>query len=528
MPLSFGKPRHASHAQSGLALLTLLFSLFLTFILSAWVNEKSRLSPVAENPYPPFLGKSYSEDATPTANQKQWALATSAVLTELDTCCHFILPMTETQNGFGANSLRNCWNVHNRKDLLHVLASLEDHGHRYEYDMLLRDLIQKGSLEPPRHMCYTPDLQQLTDPEKRRIAVTKIIHKRFGKQGLAGWDFSRYVSLCRWGVHAGYITEEEAWKKIMPVARMLQATFTSWEELAYNYRLGSIFWSPLRDDDEMRKAIERLRNECSSPWTGLSWQTNLQPEKQQDDGSEEALAGRVRVAGFGNRCDKALWKAYCAEAFKLFMKSAEKGNVSGMYCLANCYNHGQGCEPDQQLYRQWIEKCIAAGEPWAHYRWAINCYWNKSLTVAPKRIAELIAFSATNNGPVASIAMQGWVHETGYGGTQKDLKKAMDYYYQAASFEEAWAMAKIGDAYQVGRGVVKNATEAAHWYHRAAVNGERQSMFEYAECLRKGIGIPTNTIEALTWYQQAATNNETRAIKYIRNLRKEKMNYFAD
>ncbi len=522
MLLTFGKSRHVSHAHAGLVILNLLLSLFLTSILSVWFQAKRRQSPIAENPYPPFIGKSYPEDAKPTARQRQWALATSAVLTEINTCCHFILEETQSTNAHGAKTLRNGWGVHNREDLLRSLKWLEEGGHRRRYDSFARALQQRGQILARPEVSYAADLTNIDDEQKRTIAVVKIIHKRFGKQGLAGWDFSRYVSLCRWGVHAGYITEEEAWMRIMPVARMLQSTFSSWEELAYNYRLGRIFWSPMYDDDDILKALERLKNENSSPWTCLTWQTNLLPEKQQDDGSEEALLGRAWVAGFGKRCDSKTWKEYCSEAFKLFVKSAEKGNVSGMYSLANCYNHGKGCPPDQQRYRQWIEKCVAAGEPWSHYRWAMNCYRDKALNVDQKRIAELIAFSATNNGSAASVAMHGWIFETGYGGTKKDPKKALDCYYQAASTEEAWAMAKIGDAYQEGRGIEKNRTEAARWYYRSAINRNEQAMFEYAECLRKGDGIPTNTVEALTWYHQAATNNDVRALRYLKRLGEKK------
>lgn len=522
MLLTFGKSRHASHAHAGLVILNLLFSLFLSFILSAWFHAKKRQSPIAENPYPPFLGKSYPEDAKPTARQRQWALATSAVLTEVNNCCHFILEETQSQNGHGAKTLRKGWGVHNREDLLRSLKWLEEGGHRRRYDSFARALQQSGQIIARPEVSYAADLANIDDEQKRTIAVVKIIHKRFGKKGLAGWDFSRYVSLCRWGVHAKYLTEEEAWIKIMPAARMLQSTFSSWAELGYNYRLGRTFWSPMCDERYILDALDKLKNENTSPWAALPWQVNLLPEKQQDDGSEEFLHGRALIAAFGNGCDKETWKAYCSEAFMLFGKSAEKGDISGMYFLANCYNHGQGCPPDQQLYRQWIEKCIAAGEPWAHYRWALNCYWNKGLNVDQKRIAELIAFSATNNGSAASVAMQGWVSETGYGGTKKDLKKALDYYCQAASTEEAWAMAQIGDVYQKGLGVEKNIIEATRWYHRAAISGEKQGMFKYAECLRKGIGIPTNTIEALTWYHRAATNNETRAIKYLKSLENKK------
>jgi len=510
--------RVTPHPSAGIALIDLLVFIVAGVFVYGIVMALLHYSPVVRKPYPPAVGQSYPEDAKPTAKQRQWALATSAVLTEANNYCHFILEETQLKNGRGAKIMREGWNICNRADLLRTLKRLEEGGHRKNYDEYVNNLRERGELEPHSDRRYAADLYTLDDPEERTLAVVKIIHKRYEKQGLTGWDFSRYVSLCRWGAHAGYLTEEEAWKKIMPVARLLQSTFSSWEELGYNYRLGRTFWSPMHEEDYILKSLAKLRNECSSPWVALPWNVNLLPEKQQDDGSEEALRARALAEGFGNGCDQETCKAYWVEAFNLYHTSAEKGDICGMYFLANCYNHGWGCTPDQQLYREWIEKCIAAGEPWAHYRFALNGYWLKELKMDKKRVAELIDFSATNNGSAASVAMQGWVYETGYGGTKKDLKKAFDYYYQAASTEEAWAMSQIGDLYTKGLGVEKNPAEAALWYRRGAINGEKQGMFKYAECLRKGDGVATNTVEALTWYHQAATNNESRAIKYLKNL----------
>jgi TPR repeat protein len=510
--------RAAPRSSAGIALIDLLVFIVAGIFAYGIVMALLHYSPVVRNPYPPAVGQSYPEDSRPTAKQRQWALATSAVLTEANNYCHFILEETQLKNGRGAKIMREGWGIRNRADLLRTLKRLEEGGHRKNYDEYVHALQERGELEPPSDTRYAADLCALDDSEERTLAVVKIIHKRFGTKGLAGWDFSRYVSLCRWGAHAGYLTEEEAWKKIMPVARLIQSTFSSWEELGYNYRLGRIFWAPMHEEDYILVALRKLRNKTTSPWVALPWNVNLLPEKQQDDGSAEALRARALAEGFGNGCDQETCKAYWVEAFNLYHTSAEKGDICGMYFLANCYNQGWGCAPDQKLYREWIEKCIAAGEPWAHYRLAFNGYCSKELKIDKKRVAELLAFSVTNNGPVASVAMLGWVYETGYGGTKKDLKKALDIYTQAASTEDAWAMSQIGDLYQAGLGVDKNPIEAAHWYRRSAINGGDQGMYKYAECLRKGSGVPTNTVEALIWYHQAATNNESRAIKYLKSL----------
>lgn len=292
-----GNSRRASQTQAGQAILTLLFSLLLTFALTAWLQGQRSHSPVAQNPYPPLLGQSYPEDGKPTVLQKQWALTTSCVLTEINRRSQFILPECTEANNDGKGSLRKWWGIYNRDDLLATLRRLEEGGHRKSYDAYVKVLRQQGQITPPPDMSYAADLYTLDDREERVLAVVRIIHKRFGRKGLAGWDFSRYVSLCRWGFRAGYLTEEEAWRKIMPVARMLQATFDSWEELAYNYRLGRIFWSSNREETDIIKALDHLRKAYYSPWAGLPWKANLLPEQQRDDGQEEYVTGHALLHG---------------------------------------------------------------------------------------------------------------------------------------------------------------------------------------------------------------------------------------
>lgn len=94
-------------------------------------------------------------------------------------------------------------------------------------------------------------------------------HERLGKKSLLGWDYSRYISLCRWRYPVGYLSREEAWDHIMPVARTLQNTFDSWQQLGENYLIGREFWSL----EETRKnghlyaaAYQKLLNDQGGPW----------------------------------------------------------------------------------------------------------------------------------------------------------------------------------------------------------------------------------------------------------------------
>lgn len=213
----------------------------------------------------------------PTEQQKKWALATAAVLTEQNHRRHDLLGGCERtpQNiEDWRQSLRQWWGINSREDLLDSLKWIENGGHRHAFNQLRSEL---ASLTPQEiealKVQYAANLEI-----KNSIEIVEEYGETFGEKSLLGWDYARYVSLCGWGYVIGYITEDEAWEMIMPVARMLQATFDSWEDLGWNYVVGRRFWSyaqTLRTGEGNLAAYQKLATDPMSPWKYHSWNLNL-------------------------------------------------------------------------------------------------------------------------------------------------------------------------------------------------------------------------------------------------------------
>ena len=53
-------------------------------------------------------------------------------------------------------------------------------------------------------------------------------YRKRRRNSLVGWDYCRYIMLCRCGYQVGFLSEDEAWGRIMPMARAIQAAFPSW------------------------------------------------------------------------------------------------------------------------------------------------------------------------------------------------------------------------------------------------------------------------------------------------------------
>ena len=201
---------------------------------------------------------------------KYWAMAASALLTELNNERHDLLgsrlpkPIHVKRERW---ALYRWWGVTNRKSLLSQLDWIDSGGHRFGFDQMTASL---DAMTPAQLNAAT-----IANPEVKTLLEQK---NKVGKKSLIGWDYCRYISLCRWGCLVGYLTEQEAWTRIMPVAIKLQKTFDSWADLGENYLVGREFWSEKETDKSGRKLREKydeLLKDSWSPWNRCKWAMDL-------------------------------------------------------------------------------------------------------------------------------------------------------------------------------------------------------------------------------------------------------------
>ncbi len=475
----------------------------------------TRFALSAQEKYPPLIGETYPEDAAPTDKQKQWALATCAIRTGMNGCSHDVLGGQTEEDQGGKYILSKWWDVNSREDLLNVLKSLERGGHRKGYDEWVRRL---DHLSPEKRGQFRRYAAHAGGPTSNRMDTVLSTRKKLAGTGLAGWDFSRYVALCGWGFQAKYLSEQEAWSFIMPIARLLQNTFSSWDELADNYVEGRRFWSlreTLREADSLKEEVAFLRWNPFSPWARLKWKTNLLPEGHKDDGSAEFREGKSWYFGFGNRTyDKGMSKA---KAAKLFTQAAEKGNVDAMFWLGLCHMWGEGVATNKTEACNWYRKAAELGDGPSQYELGMCYFRGTGVKKDLKKVVELMTQAVTNGGGANAEACLGYCYEEGLG-VDKSIGEAVKWYQKGADNGAAWAQVNIGDCYSNGHGVERSLFKAAKWFEKSAIGGHADGMFNWAECLENGSGTVKNEAEALKWYRKAAENGCGKAKKRLAEI----------
>ncbi|MBT5228801.1 MAG: DUF1266 domain-containing protein [Methylococcales bacterium] len=203
-----------------------------------------------------------------------WALGVSAILTQMNGAEHDQLHSrgnTAAAKKDIIHSLKVYWSVNNREDLLENLVWLgEGGGHNLGFIEWVK-LFQLKSEH--RIQAYLK-----ANPEKQSMFLVANYYQSLSSVGIRAWDDGRYVSLCRWGATAGYLTEDEAWGRILAHARDVQSAFTGWDQFAISYIAGKQYWQEKTEVDFLMKEmahVTALNTDKDSPWVKLPWDLDL-------------------------------------------------------------------------------------------------------------------------------------------------------------------------------------------------------------------------------------------------------------
>jgi len=227
------------------------------------------------------------ENGTPSRAQERWALAASAILATFNR-----EPLdTFSSNGSALgvrNTLQNWWGIGDRDEFLQALQWIDQGGHRQMFSALGA---RTAKLSPDE---LSQAESQLNSEDANSVMVAHRYYGKYSAQSITGWDYGRYINLCRWGVAAGYISEEEAWPRVMHAAQILQQSFGSWSEFGENYLVGREFWSLSQtriDGQQMRAIYQKLLNDPGSPWNRIPWNLPLAPSSSTTQNSASTSPG---------------------------------------------------------------------------------------------------------------------------------------------------------------------------------------------------------------------------------------------
>jgi hypothetical protein len=207
-----------------------------------------------------------------------WALAATAITFEFNGDRHDLLSgrvASPDAQESERKMLLQWWDVNSRVELFQALTWLQLQGHRTDF----AELGSRVNALTEQQVATIEAAAQKDPQALNQLEITRKNYIRLGQKGILAWDVVRYITLCRWGYLTGYLSEKEAWARIMAAALLLQQTFSSWQDLQSNFLIGREFWSLEQTEKtggHFREIYERFLQDPKSPWNANPWAMDLQ------------------------------------------------------------------------------------------------------------------------------------------------------------------------------------------------------------------------------------------------------------
>lgn len=221
--------------------------------------------------------------AGPTESEiRTHALAFSAILDSHNGYLHSTLEVTldpvvaKEQPEAVREMLAEWWGVHSRDELISLLVKMQsgEDGHRRFY-WAIRHALLEARME--NYLGVIQSEAKAGRGAEAFVVATHLAPLHGDTLPIAAWDFGRYIFLCRSGYNSGWLTEKESWFRIIPAARLIQSSYSSWSEFATEYLVGRNFWDPsvAKENNDMRYFITMLNFPPNGLWSTIPWNQSL-------------------------------------------------------------------------------------------------------------------------------------------------------------------------------------------------------------------------------------------------------------
>lgn len=209
----------------------------------------------------------------------QWFNNTCAVLTAVNHWDYTLFggaPAGDNSKSTVQNLLSEWWDVTDYESAKETMDWLLSEGHRVSFAEEMDMMAEIGLADVSENERVDIILENfdLSEEEAQDYADWFKLYEQYDSDAIAGWDYSRAMSLLGYYYLAGYYTEEEALDQSLETAIVIQNTFASWDSLMESYFVGYEYWAG-ESSDERRDIYEEIKAAPDSPFQ-LEWGMTLE------------------------------------------------------------------------------------------------------------------------------------------------------------------------------------------------------------------------------------------------------------
>ena len=162
-------------------------------------------------------------------------------------------------------ALIDSWDIASREDADETIKWLLDEGHNAD---LLKDY-EKMQLSE----CTREEIKAAAEEEELMFVLGMYdAVSKYGDNAILAWDLARAMQVTTWSYKAGYYSYDEAVNKNIEIAKRLQATYDSWDDMMASYLYGYQYWSEEDAEDPSSETYirgqvyEKLKQDQESPY----------------------------------------------------------------------------------------------------------------------------------------------------------------------------------------------------------------------------------------------------------------------
>lgn len=148
----------------------------------------------------------------------------------------------EYMQGYLAEDMAgNGWTITSREEAIAVVEDLVENGESKLYEEKLKELEERDLLDLSEEE-FTEYMYTELTYEDYELIMAYAVHTVMPREdGLKTWDYTRAMQVLAEAYVAGYISLEECLDNSLVIAKQLQKTSESWEDLYGNYLVGAKF-----------------------------------------------------------------------------------------------------------------------------------------------------------------------------------------------------------------------------------------------------------------------------------------------
>ena len=214
-------------------ILSILFLLFLAVNIFAQDNQDSAKEE--------YFEKHYRKTWDSLSEFEQYAIAFSSNLFQINKFYHLDFSAKSLSDESKENIkevLEDSWDITDYDSLIETFDNLLTGGHSGAYKSLAA-LLDKY---PKKSVLDIALAEELSVLEVSRLYFVRDSRNFLGFHDIEAWDLGRAITLMRWSIATGYITQEEAVERCLPIVEKLKKDYTCWYDYIVHYVQGRGFY----------------------------------------------------------------------------------------------------------------------------------------------------------------------------------------------------------------------------------------------------------------------------------------------